>query len=466
MDHHILDTLWGTAELSTVVWVLLQVPGLALFRQALVALLPTTDMLGGYELTRAKFKPGRKLSAYYDLTLFPQHNSPSRRAIGVTWEPPAKLQPTAPDLDNTSDRAIPDAVAAPFQRLSAEIAEWGMRVQVFPLDARFPQLGRLADPVHVREMLASVTGIDTERAPQYAVTPIRYRPGQRHVLRYMPLDNAGQPIIEQSVFAKLYKRPADGARAFRVASQVADLLATANLGVSAVRPLAFVDDDALIVYPFVSGRPLSALIRQSAPEVPAALRRIGSALRTLHAAPPTSTADLLPHTFAEEIVATARAGEHVNALLPHGGAQMRAVLDQLETLHERIPQEALTFVHGDLKADHFFATPHDLALIDFDTCYLADPALDLGKFLADLEWSFASIETEQTAAAQAEFLAGYGADVPPERLLRARLYQTLILLKITVHRVALVDPNWADRTERLITRAATILDTAAGEIAA
>ena len=67
------------------------------------------------------------------------------------------------------------------------------------------------------------------------------------------------------------------------------------------------------------------------------------------------------------------------------------------------------------------------------------------------------------AAAQAQFLAGYGSTTPG-RLARARLYEALVLTKSTVRRVKLFDRNWAPRTERLIGRATLVLDRlAAGE---
>src|SRR3989442_15662650 len=80
-------------------------------------------------------------------------------------------------------------------QLTAELPEWGMHVKVSPLDAQFPQLVRLLDPRHVRDMLAAAypasgVALDQPRPDGYAVTSIRYRPGNRHVLRYDPLHAA------------------------------------------------------------------------------------------------------------------------------------------------------------------------------------------------------------------------------------------------------------------------------------
>ena len=71
---------------------------------------------------------------------------------------------------------------------------------------------------------------------------------------------------------------------------------------------------------------------------------------------------------------------------------MNALLDRARELHERLPQEPPTFTHGDFKSDHVWVAPGGPKLIDFDSCRLGDPALDLGKFLADLQMWFTAYD--------------------------------------------------------------------------
>src|SRR5256885_13178009 len=129
-----------------------------------------------------------------------------------------------------------------------------MQVWVSPVDGRFSQLVRLSDPQHVRALLADteVTAAHARPRGEYTVTAIKYRPSKSHVLRYDPSDpQAG------TVFAKLYIaeerarafRREDGARAFRVASKVADWLAEHGEGANCLRPLAYVAEDAVVLYP-------------------------------------------------------------------------------------------------------------------------------------------------------------------------------------------------------------------------
>lgn len=414
----------------------------AVLRAALGELVGTRP-LGSCRLHRAKYRTGRRLSAYYDVRVGDHH-----RPIAVTWTPTSRGTHAAsqPASDPTEREAIERGLASPFRRLVAEVESWGMRIQVAPADAEFPQLVRVSDPAHAPTVLvAAGMGI----APSVTVTAIRYRPGRRHLLRY----DSGPA----SVFVKLYRDGERTARAWRIAVGVADRLAEAP-AVRAVRPLAALADDAVVAYPRVVGTPLSRHLACQRPDVGQHLSAAGAALRALHRdpSPDALLADLEPRSFASEAKKVASACEHVHTLLPEVGRRIAAVLSRAHELHDELPQEPPTFAYGDLKADHLWVTRGGLVLIDFDTCALADPALDVGKFLADLRWWLQDRPGSVTPVqAQAHFLDAYRA--PSERLLRARVYEALILLKITAHRVRLFDRDWTQRTARLIDRAEAVL---------
>jgi Phosphotransferase enzyme family len=461
---NIADALSGSAGLAGIQWALLGREPRELLLNELGALLADPRLPITCDLHRAKYKPGRKLTAYYDLRLGESGAAQRTRPIAVTWEPPATIgQPAAPELEQLQELICERGLATPFRRLVGELPAWGMRVQIAPLDLRYPQLVRLSDPDHVPALIATAYAIGAHGpapAPdsRYTITPIRYRPGQRHVLRY---DALNDQQAARMTFAKLYTGD-NGVRAFQVATSVANWLAESGRGMSALRPLAYIAEDGVILYPQVVGTPLSQQLRQPSPAMARHLRVIGTALQALHQAPSALAGELKVNSFAAEIKAIARAAEHIHPLLPAVGAQIDAILEQARVLHEELPNEPLTFAHGDLKADHVWVTADGLTLIDFDTCYLADPAIDLGKFLADLQWWYVADDQPGGAAtctqAQDEFLAGYAeGGTPPERMLRARLYEALVLVKMTVRRVRLFDPDWAARTTRLIAHADALL---------
>ncbi len=155
--------------------------------------------------------------------------------------------------------------------------------------------------------------------------------------------------------------------------------------------------------------------------------------------------------------------EHIQILLPETYQKIIDVVDRAEEQYYGLPQEQPTFTHADFKSDHLLTTPRGLTLIDFDTCTLTDPALDLGKFLADLEWWFTLRGLSGVEEAQAELLKGYSTGGASEqivqgRLQRAKLFQVLILVKIVARRVPIYKKEWDSKTEKLIKRAAEVLD--------
>jgi hypothetical protein len=450
MDMDITTALSGHAGLPGVQWLLNEEPTRAALRATLAAMLEPGVAIGTLKLDRAKYKPGRYMQTYYAVELTDAAGAHTR-LIEVNWLPPGKPDPrgAADGIPAMQAEIIERGLAAPFRTLAAENAAWGMWVQAFPLDAEYPQLARLADPAYVHGLLADAPAVRSTAA-SYRITPIRYRPGQRHVLRYDPLDAQGTIDATRTLFAKTYNSE-KGARTFKTATTVSEWLAQQQIGIGAARPLAYLPADNLVLYPRVSGTPLSDLLREPGPATDAHLRAAGAAIRALHATP-ESLVELQPHSFAKEVKSILSAAEYVHPLLPDTGAAIKELVARAQALHERLPAVTPAFAYGDFKADHLWITPAGMTLIDFDTCYLSDPMIDLGKFLADIRFWYAGYGQAGAAEAQQAFLAGYGA-LTPEQQVRARLYEGLVLTKSTVRRVKLFDPAWGARVGALIAQA-------------
>ena len=465
-DTPVAEALWGSTGLAGLQEFLLGPAAGQVLRQALGTLVEGGNLLGSCRLLRAKFKPGRRLSTYYDIDVRGTDGAgPTARSVAAAWRPTTNDESPSAQLPAVQAEAVERGLGAPFRRLHAEFPAWGLTVMVSPLDPEFPQLVRVSDPRHVQRMMETVHAANPgapARTPaaQYAVTAVRYRPGQRHVLRYEALGAAGD---QGTIFAKLYEDGEASARACRVATRVADWLAAHVRDLTAARPLGHVADDAVVLYPQLAGVPLSYYLRQPGQDAGRQLRQTGLMLRALHGASPAPPGragahaalqdELMPHTLARESKAITRTCEHIRAFLPGVGARISRLLDQAQQVYEHLPHEPPAFAHGDFKADHLWVHGGGLTLMDFDTCYVADPAIDVGKFLSDLQWS-AALDGRHTAAnAQAEFLDAYAPGAPPDRLLRARVFEALVLVKTAAHRVPLFAPDWAGRTEHLIGRA-------------
>ncbi len=430
---NVSEILLGRHGVEGVQALLAGAPAQEALRNALELMLEEAGRPDACRLQRAKYKPGRKLTAYYDLTVHPHGDTGSyTRPVAVTW--------------SLREDAVPG---------------WEMEIQVSPLDPRYPQLARLCDPGYVRNLLATYT---PPAADHYAISAIRYRPGQRHVLRYSPLNAGAAGDGTGTMFAKLYAGESRR-HLCTVIQGVADRLAACMPGVTALRPAAYIAEETTILYPSVDGLPLSQLQLRPTRNLAHYLSQTGAALRAMHAAPATVTQGLQTQDFAAEIKAVAKTCEHIQVLLPPVWHTIHTLLERAGGSYETLPQEAPTFIHGDFKADHVLVPPESrqdagapLTLIDFDSCLMADPAFDIGKFLADLHWAYAKSESRDLAQARSAFLAGYDLAPTHPRLLRARIVEAVILVKITAHRVRLFDPNWAATTTAMIERAAAILE--------
>ncbi|QWZ08028.1 aminoglycoside phosphotransferase family protein [Nocardioides panacis] len=387
------------------------------------------------DLLQSKFKPGRKLTAYYRLA--PARPSPPTagedgvraRHLAVTWS--VDRQPAASAMPGTG-RPQP-----PFERLVTASEDGRIVVRICPDDPAMPQLPRLADPGHLAGLVADLCG-RRFATRQLTVDTVRYRPGQRHVER-VRLD--GHPWM----YVKT-DRDCSGARAVAVATYLRDLVGQHPVHAAVALPLGYVAEDAAALWWNVPGVPLSTRLR--APRADGSVRAVaqaGRVLRVLHESPtgPESLRDRggpeAVHVEAEE---TLRAGEHVRALLPDVGPAYEDAVEQVVEELDRMPGEAAVVSHGDFKSDNLVVGDDRLTVLDLDRAAWADPARDLGKLLADLHW-WCPDPSAATVLGRS-FREGYGA-CDPARWGRARLWTALFRLRMTARRLPVHDVDWADR---------------------
>jgi thiamine kinase-like enzyme len=457
------DIISGKAGLTGIQWALNGQSSRRGLRQAVQGMLRPGYRVGTLHLTRAKFKPERKLSAYFN---FPALDTAGRSNhtvhLAITWRKNMDGKNDTSDLVPLQDEANRSGLMPVQLDLWRDFPEQGMGLQLWPLDTEFPQLVRLSEPSYAAKLFASL-GIAECLQQLPVITPIRYRPKERHVLRYEICTPETAPGEQQRVYAKLYSSAQDAAKAFGIANRVVDWLDANPVGLQGNRPRAISEEDAVLFYPHAPGIPLSHQLHRSRRWLADQLQTIGKGLAVLHNGPETLQADLKQNNFSKEAKVVKRASEHIQALLPETYNKIVEIVEKAEEGYSHLSQEDPTFTHADFKSDHLLTTPEGLTLIDFDTCTLTDPALDLGKFLADLEWWFTLKDISGVEGAQAELLKGYvgegGRDQKlDERLRRARFFHVLILVKIVARRVPIFQKDWGTRTSRLIEQAAHVLD--------
>ena len=393
-----------------------------------------------WRLLRSKFKPGRKLSAWYELTA-PSSARPSQ--VAVTWQSEPAPPPPDTTLRSLDAQACSRGLAVPFTRLWAGSPDDRVHLLIAPLDPDFPHLVRFYDPAYVAGLLDGVLG-GRGIGEGFEVRPVRYRPGQRHVLRYTA-NGTGL-----TVFAKIY-RDGTAAKIHRFAGRLAESVASV-CGAQIAGPLPTSPDHHAALWLGVAGRPLWQALRDDPGSRPMAAVA-GAALRAIH----DIDAGQAPaeRGIADEVAAAGRACAHITGLLPALDGRLRRVLDSVGERVQGLPVEAPTLTHGDAKCDNLLVDQDRLTMIDLDRCGYADPALDIGKLLADLRW-WCARNGLHTGDVQASLLAGYG-DANPARLARARAYEVLFQVKIAGRRLGVDDPAWAHQVTEALARAEDLL---------
>jgi aminoglycoside phosphotransferase (APT) family kinase protein len=397
-------------------------------------------------LVRVKLKPGRKLTLEYDVGL-PAPDGPRR--VAVAWVAPGGTAPgPAPEVEAEARRR---GVLEPFCSSWIGSPDGRMSLSVAPVDGAFPQLVRWHDVFHVSRVLRGVPSVAAASAWEPAelrVTTVRYRPGQRHVLRVAVAEGP-------ALFAKVY-RDDTGQRAVEAAARTARALAA--FGAVPRAPAVYVTEDRVALWPEVDGTSLADVIAGCGAAAAELVRAAGSALRLVHETSPHGVPAGPP--AQAQAAESLRTGQIVEALAPAVGVLLRRTVGRALDVLSGLPEEPPTMTHGDFKCDNLLVdVAAGIHLLDFDRVGRADPAADVGKFLADLRWRTDGDGPTATHLHEA-FRHGYGA-TDPARIARAQVYDALLQLRMAARRVPIQDPDWAGRVTHAVRLAAATLDAKA-----
>jgi hypothetical protein len=356
-----------------------------------------------------------------------------------------------------------------------EVTPTDMQHRLFTADRQLPGLALAADAAAMRERWAAKRNDqEQERATQLrAATPVRYKPGSRCTFRY-DLDTAqGRKVC----FGKLLAR--NGAQLWRTASTLHRASQQHPELPRIAAPLAYWPELQMLFQSAVPGAELH--IDAFNPKLDAItrlgwLRAAGRCVAALH----TYTGLQAPRrTFADDL---AELDEHRPALWQANPELARRFAETIAALDEssaRYTELAPVVSHGALRTDQFMIEDahavgriqrvsasgwrHQLALIDLDSVCWANPARDIGNFLAYLTWK--ALRQPQHAGfircAQREFLAGYRAlrTLPDVGWLSR--YQAASILKIVGRRYSgLTYQEWP-LTGRLLDKAVSMVQEGA-----
>lgn len=330
----------------------------------------------------------------------------------------------------------------------AAIVSW------FPNDPELRMLASCCEPSTERRLWSgleraarSTTGLGGRLIAARADV-LRYKPHDRCLLRYrLALDRGRGAPAELSVIGKLYRRREQARRTHGVAAHL-----HRQGGCAVARPLALIEELGVVLAEDVSVCARERGSRALRPSSPAPLPErelegAAAALAALHACSPVP--DCCGPRSASREAANALQRAHLLARWqPSLSARVRRTGRLLEDFLLAVRGESRCLAHGSFKPSQLlFGSGGRVVVTDLDNACLADPALDLGYFLAYLRpatlwrgsaearaWFDAAAGCFRSAYANAACRAMAQTDVDAA-LARAATYEAATLFKIASRRV-------------------------------
>jgi hypothetical protein len=336
----------------------------------------------------------------------------------------------------------------------------GSTVQEFPVDPKLPHLDVVMAPsghpalaaalesaarrIHEVPTDWSLLGLGAE--------PVRYKPGNRCVLRYRL--RFGQPGTDAAtrtctLVAKLYGEQSEAEDAdgllVRLREQAGVAWTARPLGVVPDLPLALTEDLGSRRGPVPAHSGLH-VVHPGSDDAFDVVRRAARALAELHTSG-LDTAGLSRRAGADEAGKAAKRVHLLEQYVPELTPRTRPVTDALCAALAELPADTLRPGHGSYKSSQLMVRAGEVFLVDFDQFCLADPALDVGYFLAYLRphgiwyrragrraWFEAAAEAFRTAYFDRLAERGESAATCAGIAQRAPVFEAALLLKIAVRR--------------------------------
>lgn len=454
-----------------------------LFALAQHELLPAARQPAELFVRYLRRKSGRGLAVIYDASeLLPrsQRKAGVHRAISLTLGEQA--------LAGSAIRITPEqARNAQLEQDPAGIVlapNLGVALQAFPADSSLPRLAdccatSAGNPLlaHLQEATHRLLADNTWNPLTAQAVPVRYKPASRCVIRYdltLAHQKESSRTREISIFGKVYADPAQartvqGLTQQLYAEQVTlqgstiagytqhtpflphPLLYVESLGlvlteaVQAVTPGDKLRTGTSVLQPQViqtrGGKTASSQLPSNE------LRLAAIALARLHTSQVTpGQGTLRPGTKEAK-----RAHERAALLAGYYPSQAADIQDLVQALAQRLDTlqpETYRPAHGGFKASQLLYRDDTISVVDFDGFCLADPALDVGYFLAYLRpsglwygrqgtraWFEAAAEIFTTTYARALQELGLSSDEIRGIMRRSQLYTAALLFKIATRRV-------------------------------
>jgi aminoglycoside phosphotransferase (APT) family kinase protein len=268
-----------------------------------------------------------------------------------------------------------------------------MQVYRFPNDPILPSLTKSLDPETVSAALAEALPEFQTRVSRILrcdVKPLRFRPGRRCTIRLSVWlrEKESGAIYNRVLYGKIYHDLEKAERVYQQMLSLSGSVPATNGHISFATASAFLPDLAMVLQEPIEGVPLDSLISCDTETCDsrgfAGIVMAGLALAAFHRSGLTGGKS---RSINSELARFKKRGAKIGQVNAGLGQEIIKLADALsawlDTLDEWGAKSCL--VHGDCKPSQFLIKNQQVALLDFDHCGMADPAVDVGTFLATLQ---------------------------------------------------------------------------------
>jgi ATP-binding cassette, subfamily B, bacterial len=369
-------------------------------RGVLARSLPEGTALGPLAIGRVIYKPGDTLAVHYASAVDGiRHDAVATCIAGVDLAARARM-PRYRALARRANGRSPAVAAISYDEEAGALVSW------LPFDPRLPALAE--DGTELARRLGA--GVALPDAPAL----IGYKPRSRAVLR------GDGHVLKAYGAARSFAAALTGlttalpVRTAAFAGTIPELRLTAQRSLEGERP-------------------------DSAEDVAA---RAGSIAATLQRAPQPSLPVAMPE---RQLDAAIRKAELIEAVLPEQGPRLEALVSRLAGALP-VPAEPVP-AHGDFHADQLLLEGDRIAVIDLDQLCLADPALDLATYAADVVRGRAA-DLEAVQRVMERLLDGYGG-----RPAALDWHLATAILGRAAHPFQRQVPGWPERVDAMVAAA-------------
>jgi hypothetical protein len=421
------------------------VPGKALY-------LPNHIINMQYKLTILDNASSQEINTMVNARLFQDLDS-CRKYLDQTLKPIAARMEGRPETE-------------PFVRSVTLIEDLKITLSVFPIDGLIPTLVETTDPHKIASILAEV--LPEASSGKFLIQDVHLLPAHygrfaRCVLRYSVdgLQTETQTPQNLTVYGKI-DPDGSGEQNVAIVSALAEYLGKSEVPYRFRIPgsLGYFPELQLLLMEALPGEPFfkellktwsghseSSLEKPNSHEkderMEEAVRTCALIAATIHG----SNIKLGSSRTLEVQVARLQQSAHVvSQVFPELGAQLESWIQQTVEFAQVYPALPLVFSHGDFTYTQLIFDGKAGGLVDFDTMGQAEPAQDLGHYLAYLRLNIikgqdpnAPFAAEAIERLCALFLDTYidvsRAWIPDEAVLRGRaaIYELISLMQLTLH---------------------------------